>query len=119
MIFIGFITNKTSHFFTIGRTLKLNRSLEKAISEDLNHQLSFRYLNRLEPQLEKIENLIIDGKHAKLVLLKSKFGDYSIILIEYSSNYFFEISFHFESNEDNIQIIKAIATSIKFRNPPE
>ena len=106
--------NRTSNTFHMRPSIKHGNSLEDETKYfiDLSNEISER--NGFEQKATKIEDIEIDGKNAKFVTFENGIKDGAFLLIDYSTDSYYLIDFYFEFYEDNIQIIKAIAASIRF-----
>ena len=91
-------------------TGKLDVSLEEII---ISH--SEIKIDSPEVGIEKIEDLIIDGKDAKHVTIKGPNEHWSFMFIEYEEKNFTLFQFFSFENEDDDQIMQDIIDSIKFK----
>ena len=106
---------QSSSFFYILLNGKLDLSLEEMATHTANTSIEQSRKLGMELQLDKTEDLKIDGKDAKLLTFKGGLLDERYILIDYDSVDFYLFLFCLEFDEDNTQLIQAILASVKFK----
>ena len=105
----------TFNIFQMRPTLKQMNSLEDETKYFIDLAAEIAQQKGIEQKAVRTEDIKADGKNAKLVTLEDGIGDSYFLLIDYSADSYYLIDFFMEFDEDNIQIVKAIAASIKFK----